>query len=280
MTDDIPEITTIIPAHNRHAELQRAVASALDQTIDRHEVIVVDDGSVPPIRGTDRLCDSRVRIIRSTGNNGAAAARNMGIAAARASIIAFLDSDDTWLPTKLQEQLALIDGAGLHGIVTGFNISDAFKSRSTEVIPDPVCGVFEFARGCWFSPGTTLLIRKAAFETIGLFDPTLRRLEDYEWFLRFGLAGGKLSVVPRVLANIDVSLGGRPDAVKAAARVICHSYDGRLPKRAQARVKAFTALAEASAHLRAGRPLSAALPFLRSLAAVPRMRVQLQSGFA
>jgi GT2 family glycosyltransferase len=274
------EISTIIPAYNRHAELQRAVGSALRQTIACREVIVIDDGSVPPIAGVGELADPRVRIIRRDYNRGAAAARNLGISAARAGILAFLDSDDVWHPSKLEEQLALLDHGDLDGIVTGFDLRDRFKSKAISLIPNAAVDISEFASGCWFSPGTTLLIRKAAFEVVGPFDEALRRLEDYEWFLRFGSLGGKLTVVPKILAAIDVSSGGRPDAVNAAARIIRQAYDGRLPGAVFRRVEAFTALAEASAHIRAGQPLRAAFALARSFAAVPRTGLHLHRHFA
>jgi hypothetical protein len=69
----------------------------------------------------------------------------------------------------------------------------------------------DFAKGCWFAPGSTLLVPQHVLQTVGPFNQELRRLEDYEWFLRFGLAGGQLIIHPEVAAV--VSLGRRANLV-------------------------------------------------------------------
>ncbi|HZJ24334.1 MAG TPA: glycosyltransferase family 2 protein, partial [Anaerolineales bacterium] len=100
-----PAVSVIIPAYNRASTIARSVESALAQTLQDLEIIVVHDGS------TDTTCDvvqgiadERVRLVRHGGNLGAAAARNTGMKASQARYIAWLDSDDEWLPEKLQTQ--------------------------------------------------------------------------------------------------------------------------------------------------------------------------------
>ena len=106
-----PLVSVIIPTHNRATLVQRAIKSALTQTHDEVEVIVVDDGSSD--RTAEQLeasfgSDSRVALLR-TSNRGVAAARNTGLERATGSHIAFLDSDDEWFPWKLDFQLQCLD---------------------------------------------------------------------------------------------------------------------------------------------------------------------------
>lgn len=213
------DVSVVIPTFGRETLLNRAVRSVLRQTRAAAEIIVVDDGSPSPIVLDPELRAS-VRLIRLPQNRGAAAARNVGVREASGTWLAFLDSDDVWLPNKLAKQ---------HACVTGSEgaLEDAWCSgwywrgrRTTGWIPSPASTPRSFARGCWFSPGSTLMVRRAVFSSVGSFDERLRRLEDYDWFLRYGLAGGKLGVCPEPLALITPGRRADPAHVSAAARVI------------------------------------------------------------
>jgi GT2 family glycosyltransferase len=116
---DHPLVSVVIPTYNRGVRVLRAVGSALGQTYPAIEVVVVDDGSTD---GTGALLaerfggDDRVRCLPRP-NGGPAAARNTGLAAARGDFVAFLDSDDEWLPWKLEFQLACLDRLPAAGMV-------------------------------------------------------------------------------------------------------------------------------------------------------------------
>src|SRR6266702_3015810 len=100
-----PDVSVIIPTYNRRAMVRGAVASVLAQTHVSFELIVVDDGSSDgTVEELSRIPDERVRLVR-IANSGPAAARNQGVAIANAAIIAFLDSDDLWMRSKLERQL-------------------------------------------------------------------------------------------------------------------------------------------------------------------------------
>ena len=100
-------VSVVIPTYNRAALLPRAVASALAQLEDGDEIIVVDDGSTDDTARVARSLDARVRY-RPVPHGGAGAARNAGMDCARHALIAFLDSDDEWLPGKLARQRAIM----------------------------------------------------------------------------------------------------------------------------------------------------------------------------
>ena len=102
-----PSVSVIIPSYNRAALLPRAIRSALDAIDPGDEVIVVDDGSIDHTATTMRPFGDRVRFLR-TAHRGAGWARNKGIAAAHGTLVAFLDSDDEWMPDKLQLQRTLM----------------------------------------------------------------------------------------------------------------------------------------------------------------------------
>lgn len=115
---DIPAVSVVIPLYNKGPYIARAINSVLAQTFQDFELIVVDDGStddgVEVVRGFD---DSRIQLIQQE-NQGVSAARNRGIEAARAEMVAFLDADDEWLPGFLETILrlrALYPNAGLYG---------------------------------------------------------------------------------------------------------------------------------------------------------------------
>lgn len=205
-------ISVVIPVVNRRETLQRAAQSVMQQTgidRDRIELIVVDDGSSPPISAD--ILPPGTRIVRIGVNKGPAAARNAGVAVAKNKLIAFLDSDDIWLPDKLASQLEYYTGrcAGMDpartAVVSGFyyynNRSHRIEARIPRASSDPI----DFAGGCWFCPGSTLLVDRKAFERTGGFDERLRRLEDVDWFLRFSLLGGAIVVAPTAGALIRPS---------------------------------------------------------------------------
>lgn len=213
------KISVIIPTHNRAEETNRAILSILRQTLPPSEIIVVDDASGSPFRTAHSGSDKTdLRVLRLTANSGAAVARQTGIDAATGDFVAFLDSDDEWMPDKLAAQVPLLayQQDSLLAVATGWRIR--FENNAPSKIRIPVGGsnLMDFASGCWFSPGSTVVLPRSVFAKVGPLCPDLRRLEDYEWFLRFGRAGGVLDVVETVGATISVGRRGRVDLVEAA----------------------------------------------------------------
>src|SRR5262249_45951625 len=104
-----PRVSVVIPTYNRSHSVGTAVRSVIDQELAALECIVLDDGSVDDTPAVvSKIEDDRVRYIRRP-HAGVAAARNAGVAEARANIIAFLDSDDIWRPEKLQREMDFLD---------------------------------------------------------------------------------------------------------------------------------------------------------------------------
>jgi glycosyltransferase involved in cell wall biosynthesis len=114
-----PLVSVILPTYNRADTLGRSVSSVLEQTFDDLELIIVDDGSTDSTAVVvKKFLDIRIRYLRLASNRGASAARNAGIQQARGYYVAFQDSDDRWLPEKLERQLALLaEWQGPHHVV-------------------------------------------------------------------------------------------------------------------------------------------------------------------
>lgn len=102
----VPAVSVIMPAYNSRATIAESIQSVIDQTFSDWELLVIDDCSPEPIADiVESFHDERIRYIRLAENQGVAVARNTGIAKAKGRYIAFLDSDDLWLPEKLSAQL-------------------------------------------------------------------------------------------------------------------------------------------------------------------------------
>jgi glycosyltransferase involved in cell wall biosynthesis len=200
-------ISVVIPTYNRARSIRRAIAGVLAQTYRDIEVIVVDDCSTDEsariIEGLAEA-DSRVRLIRHETNGGAARARTTGVRAASGALIAFQDSDDNWLPDKLEAQMRLFvslpeayvavfcpeiiygrDGEGRH---------KRYGPRRAACVPGPGIAIESGDLSGHFLRANiatlqSMLIKKAAFDAAGGFDLRLRNNEDWDFNLRLSRQG-------------------------------------------------------------------------------------------
>ena len=212
-----PVISVIIPVYNRPAKVIRAIQSVLDQSFSDFEIIVVDDGSKPALDLPEKIAtQDRVSIVRLDQNKGPSAARNAGARVAQGEWLAWLDSDDIWYREKLSLQMSFLDNLGaeqeLMALATGFEYSH-LVGLPDKRIPVSSSDPLYFFAGCWFCPGSTVMLRRTLFEKIGPYDETMLRLEDVDWFIRLALAGGRLDVLSQILTTI--SAGPKPDYQKA-----------------------------------------------------------------
>jgi len=178
-------IAVIIPAYNRAHTLPRALGSVLAQSHPAAEIIVVDDGSTDDIAALVQSEYQTVELIRQD-NHGVSAARNRGIAASSAQWIALLDSDDEWLPDKLEKQLALISQQPEHKIVHSDEIWIRNGVRVNPMKKHAKKGGWIFQDClplCAISPSAAM-IHRTLFDQTGLFDESLPACEDYDLWLR------------------------------------------------------------------------------------------------
>jgi len=219
VSDSAPRVSVVVPAYERASVLGRAVDSALAQTTDDLEVVVVDDGSTDDTRavvaGYD---DPRVRYVAHERNRGVSAARNTGVEAARGDYVAFLDSDDEWLAGKLERQLAAIAERG-DGWIGAYcevlpadpsPVSRALAALSRRFRRDGAReGGRELAESLlrmqvFMSPGSTLVVERDAVLAAGGFDESLSIYEDWDLVLRV-LSRGRIAHVPDPLVVVHQS---------------------------------------------------------------------------
>lgn len=194
-----PLSSVIIPTYNRAEQVCEAIDNVFQQTYKRIELIVVDDGSTDNTPQRLREYGKRISVVTQS-NAGPAVARNRGLAVARGEIIAFQDSDDLWKPTKLEQQIAMLERAGKDvpccicnasfGVVKGTELT-SFKIADIEPVHE---------QGLWMNPSEVLAtrfllfnqvvaIRRQAIEKAGGFDESLKYLEDYDLPLRLAAEG-------------------------------------------------------------------------------------------
>jgi len=190
-----PDISVVLATYHRRHSLPRAIASVLAQDDVRFELIVVDDASRD---GTAdylaTLGDPRIRAITAERNGGPGAARNLGLKAARAAIVAFLDSDDAYRPRRLAAPLAAFGGdAGLICTLSSAIRHDRKRSRQA-LIPAVrlAAPAFEWALICDLIPveATSITVRRDAALAVGGFCERLRLIEDREFLIRLARHGG------------------------------------------------------------------------------------------
>lgn len=181
----MPRVSVIIPTYNRAGLVPEAVASVLAQTYRDFELLVVDDGSTDGTREVLAAFGGEIQVLRPH-RGGVSAARNRGISAAQGEWLAFLDSDDLWLPEKLARQMALM--AAQPRLLLS-QTEETWVRRGVRVNPPRSHrkeGGRIFLRSlerCLVSPSAAVLHR-SLFEAHGGFDESLPAAEDYDLWLR------------------------------------------------------------------------------------------------
>jgi glycosyltransferase involved in cell wall biosynthesis len=187
----MPCVSVILPVHNRADVLPRAIESVIAQELADFELIVVDDGSTDESATlAQSFADDRIRLIRLDKNRGGNVARNEGIRAARSPLIAFLDSDDRYLPNKLSTIVGEFERRpGLDLLVDSFIKIQPPGSRKAQVVrSNPVIDGRElfrtalFTRQLWKATPAITVRREVALKAP--FDETLRRLQDFDFLIR------------------------------------------------------------------------------------------------
>ncbi len=198
----LPAVSVVLPTFNRASTVLGAVESVFRQTFSDIEVIVVDDGSQDGTADVlSRIDDPRLRVEVLTRNVGAGGARNVGIGLARAPWVAFQDSDDEWLPSKLERQMAQLANAGPSYVASycGMAVVGGLDGPNTgrmnlRYVPDAgLTGldgdILSVILRESFVSTQTLVARRDALMQVGGFDPNLPALEDWELVLRLAQQG-------------------------------------------------------------------------------------------
>jgi glycosyltransferase involved in cell wall biosynthesis len=273
-----PDIAVVIPTYGRREKTLRAIRSVLGEGGVLAEIVVVDDASPEPFVAAGEMIDARIRILRLPENGGPAAARNAGVAASHAPFIAFLDSDDFFLPGTLAPRLAVLAGAASKDrpVLLASAVWRWVPGRSAQAcVPAEASTLATLASGCWYFPGSTGIFSRATWQRVGPLDARLRRLEDLDWGIRLALAGGVLRVTPEPAAVIERSPRAALAKVSAAATTLLARYspggEQALEAAVLSRLKAYLALEKASSALGEDRLASFAVNLAASLLHRPRL---------
>lgn len=203
------KVSVVIPTYNRANIITKAIDSALNQTLSNIEVIVVDDASVDETSSVLESYSNQIQHYRHDTNKGGSAARNTGIEAASGDYIAFLDSDDTWDPTKLEKQVELLERRNSQWIAAYCGFEQKRPSRIVELVDE------HFPRKTGLEGGeelivdilmrrfahggsSTLLVDRLTVEGIDGFDERFQRHQDVEFLIRL-LQRGKIAYVDEPL---------------------------------------------------------------------------------
>jgi glycosyltransferase involved in cell wall biosynthesis len=232
MTVENPLVSIVIPVHNGERFLGRTLASALAQTYDHIEVVVVDDGS------TDRTTiiveaaatnDNRIRLFR-TQKSGVALARNLGVSQARGELIAPLDADDLWHPEKIARQVDVVRASSSNvGLVYCWSIKidkDDFVIQPTGagagarskshgyVTPKLIEGNFLENSSC-------ALIKRSCFDAVGGYDSNLKPHGAEDWKLHLALSEiCEFAVIPEYLVGYRQWTGSLSRDVRGMAQSV------------------------------------------------------------
>jgi len=179
MKSSNPLINVIVPVYNAELYLEEAIQSVLSQTYQPVEILIINDGSTDGSASVaKKFTEQTIYIFQS--NQGAAAARNLGIKKSSADFLAFLDADDVWTPNKLSKQMESFNEHPeldmVFGGVEQFHSPELKMENNSNTI-----SIDKHPLG--ILPGT-MLIKRASFLEVGLFDPNWKVGEFIDWYAK------------------------------------------------------------------------------------------------
>ncbi len=229
-----PAVSIVIPTYNRAVHLPLAIRSVLGQSFYPFELIIVDDGSMDETGEVVRsFGDPRIRYLEHPGNRGGGAARNTGIGIARGRYIAFLDSDDEWVPDKLERQMEVFERLDDAFVLVHGGFRYRYDDGSTaNVEPSGARGNLSpgMLRENCIPATSTVMVRTPVVRELGGFDERLPSCQDWDLWIRMSekgsaeYVGGILGTVTRHEASITGDLG----AVLAGHEMILAKYRDRV----------------------------------------------------
>ncbi len=225
-----PKISIILPTYNRANTIHESILSVLNQTYEDFELIIVDDGSTDNTKEVIEIFeDSRIQYIKHEENKGAASAMNTGIKKSKGSFISIQNSDDKWLPEKLENEINGFNSpnpklgvvySGLCRIIGNRKIYIPSKSvkKKEGYLSDDLLNI-NFVNGL-------SLIRKDCFEKVGYYDEELVGLEDWEIYLRISkYYDFKFIDKPLIIASLSQdSLSIKPSVMISATQMILNKH--------------------------------------------------------
>jgi glycosyltransferase involved in cell wall biosynthesis len=231
-----PVLSVVIPAYNAAAFIAEAVDSVLAQTFRHFEILVVNDGSpdTPQLEKALGPYLHRIRYIKQE-NQGPSGARNKGILEARGKYVAFLDSDDRWLPCHLENQLRLLEDDPTLGLVYAdgiLTVEGAAVRTCFRASPQAHPVTFEalVAQNCTVVTSATVATRQALLQA-GLFDDRFRHCEDFDLWVRVLFCGFRIDYAReiQIVRRLRDGLSSDTESMKRSRLAILQKMGSQLP---------------------------------------------------
>jgi glycosyltransferase involved in cell wall biosynthesis len=180
------KISVIIPAYNSEKTILATITSVQNQTFTDWEIIIINDGSTDnTLEVVEKIQDERIKIY-SYENGGLSTARNRGITQAKGEFISFLDADDLWSPDKLELQLKALQENPTAGVAYSLVVSGLEKADNLFTFIEGNKTIYhgdvyrQLLLKNFISCGSNILVRRAAIESVGIFDLQLKSCEDWD----------------------------------------------------------------------------------------------------
>jgi glycosyltransferase involved in cell wall biosynthesis len=185
---NVPLVSVIIPNYNYGRFLSDAIQSALGQSYPNLEVIVVDDGSTDNSAEIAGRFGTQIKLIEQP-NAGVSAARNRGISESQGALVAFLDSDDMWLPTKIEKQVRAFDedpqiGLVHCGYVELYEDGSFGRTHLDGLSGHVALELLRYQRPVILGGGSATVVKRSVCRDVGGFDPNVSPAEDWEFYYR------------------------------------------------------------------------------------------------
>jgi glycosyltransferase involved in cell wall biosynthesis len=279
------EVSAVIPVRNGETHLAEAIRSVLTQTRPVIECLVIDDGSTDATPDLVRQFGDGVTYVRQNCA-GVSVARNRGAELARGGLVAFLDHDDVWLPTKLERQTQALEEQGGTLVLCAVDVVDnrgsVLRTKHLHARGDLLTGMLMFDGTETVSCSSTGLIRREALQRMGGFDAALSVSADWDLLFR-ALLAGPIAYVDEPLVRYRVHAANMSRDIAAIERDMTYAFakafaDPRLPDALrERRRRAYGALYRmlAGSYLATGPPRAAIRALRLSLWHDPRIAREL-----
>jgi len=278
-------ISVVIPVYNGAWCIEKALTSVLKQSQQPLEIIAVDDGSTDDTARILSDYNNSITLLRKP-NGGLSSARNAGINAAHGAWVAFLDADDYWLPSKLEEQKRLIDSNPAIGFCSTATRVEDMKGKALNVWECPVIERSTlhtiFTRNAAVAgSGSSVMARRDLLLQVGLFDEELRSLEDIDLWLRLAAVTEYdcIAIPLTVIRKSDNSMSQNLDIMRESALKVMKKNRPLLDRRSRGgfwQAAYATVLADyAKWEYRVGRKAAAIRHLLEGIARSPFRRGRL-----
>ena len=263
----MPEVSVIVPTYNRADILPRAIESVLDQTFSDFELLIIDDGSSDNTTEVVRSYnDSRIKYIRHETNRGQNEARNTGVKNSNGRYISYLDSDDIFLSTYLEEVVEVLQNTNddIGGVFTAREVIKDGTIEKRDVIEGKVHGediIQTWARN--IGSNTELTYKASIQNDIGLHDTEMKRVTDIDFYMQI-LTNYKLVGVNKHLCRhypSENNVSSDPELTIDGQRAFINKYKKKLPPERIAKCRHQEGLAA----VELGRMSDARRAFLKSI---------------